>query len=73
MCAFWQDRVGLPFEELLPTGGGNHQLRHGMNGSVFKLNHARDPLPGAGPSGFRTLWIARADCRDEERLEDPEP
>ena len=37
MLAFWQQEVGLPFEELLPTGGGNQQHRHAMNGSVFKL------------------------------------
>ena len=43
----------------LPAGAGVHQLRHGMNGSVMKINHARDPLEPRGPSGYRELWIAR--------------
>ena len=30
--SFWQDEVGLPFEELLKVGGGSHQLRHSLNG-----------------------------------------
>lgn len=58
MLRFWQYEVGLPFEELLPTGGGNQQHRHGMNGSVLKLNHSRDPLPANGPSGIAELIVA---------------
>jgi len=72
MLAFWQGEVGLPFEENLPAGGGVHQLRHGMNGSVMKINHARDPLPEAGPSGYRELWIARPGLEAERELVDPE-
>ena len=50
MLRFWQREVGLEYEELLPAGGGVHQHRHGMNGSVMKVNHVRDPLPEApGP------------------------
>ncbi|MCK9518687.1 MAG: VOC family protein [Dehalococcoidia bacterium] len=58
MLRFWQLEVGLPFQELLPTGGGNQQHRHGMNGSVLKLNHSRDVLPANGPSGIAELIIA---------------
>ncbi|MDG2305013.1 MAG: VOC family protein [Candidatus Binatia bacterium] len=72
MLAFWQNEVGLPFQEKLPAGGGTHQLRHGMNGSVMKINHARDPLPPARPSGYRELWIARPGLTEERRLVDPE-
>ena len=72
MLAFWQDEVGLPFEERLPAGGGVHQLRHGMNGSVMKINHSRDPLPEAGASGYRELWIAREGLVEECALADPE-
>jgi len=57
--AFWQTDVGLPFEELLAVGPGLRQHRHGMNGSVFKLNSARDPLPDNPPAGYRELRIAR--------------
>ena len=56
---FWQDVVGLPFEELLPTGPGNRQHRHGLNGSVFKLNASREPVPPAPLAGYRELLIAR--------------
>lgn len=58
--AFWQREVGLPFEELLPVGPGLRQHRHGMNGSVFKLNSVRDALPPNPPAGYRELLIARA-------------
>ena len=58
MLEFWQQRVGLPFEETLPLGGGVLQHRHAMNGSVLKLNAARDPLHEAPPSGYRELLIA---------------
>ncbi|MBA4179078.1 MAG: VOC family protein [Anaerolinea sp.] len=72
MLAFWQQDVGLAFEELLPTGGGNRQHRHAMNGSVLKLNHARDPLPEAPPSGYRELLIARAGLAAPRELRDPD-
>ncbi len=72
MLSFWQQEVGLPFEENLRAGGGVHQLRHGMNGSVMKINHARDPLPAVGPSGYRELWIARAGLDEARALVDPE-
>ncbi|MEP7215171.1 MAG: VOC family protein [Anaerolineaceae bacterium] len=73
MLAFWQHDVGLPFEELLPTGGGNRQHRHTMNGSVLKLNHARDPLPADAPrSGYRELLIARPGITEARALDDPE-
>lgn len=70
--AHWQGAVGLPFEELLPAGRGVHQLRHGLNGSVLKINHVRDPLPDAAPSGYRELWIARDDLERAETLRDPD-
>lgn len=72
MLAFWQHEVGLVFEELLPTGGGNHQHRHAMNGSVFKLNHARDPLAAEPPSGYRELLIAQEGLSAPRELKDPE-
>ncbi len=68
----WQERIGLPFEEPLPTGGGNLQHRHGLSGSVLKLNHSRQPLPAAPPSGYRELWIARDGVEGPTPLPDPE-
>src|SRR5690606_31534269 len=72
MLRFWQDTVGLPFEEVLPTGGGNQQHRHALNGSVFKLNHARDPLPVEPPAGYHELLIARAGIASVRTLADPD-
>lgn len=72
MLAFWQQEVGLPFEEMLPTGGGNRQHRHGLNGAVLKLNHARDPLPTGAPTGYRELLIAREGLGAPLNLADPD-
>jgi catechol 2,3-dioxygenase-like lactoylglutathione lyase family enzyme len=72
MLAFWQQEVGLPFENLLPIGQGLHQHRHGMNGSVFKLNHSRDPLEEAPIAGYRELRIARAGLTERRALVDPD-
>jgi catechol 2,3-dioxygenase-like lactoylglutathione lyase family enzyme len=72
MLSFWQEEVGLRFEEVLPLGGGRRQHRHTMNGSVLKLNHARDPLPERPPSGYRELWIARDDLAARRELSDPD-
>ena len=72
MLAFWQREVGLPFEETLPLGGGVRQHRHGMNGSVLKLNAARDPMPEQPPCGYRELLIARAGIDAPRPLIDPD-
>lgn len=69
MRAFYAEEVGLPFEELLPVGGGVHQHRFGLNGSVLKLNHARDTLTDA-PTGYRRLSI-RTD-RPSRAMTDPD-
>lgn len=72
MLAFWQGEVGLPFEELLPTGGGNHQHRHAMNGSVLKLNASRELAPDSPPTGYRELWIADDSISEPRALLDPD-
>ena len=72
MLAFWQGPAGLTFEELLPTGRGNHQHRHGIHGSVFKLNHPRDGLPASPASGYRGMWIAGDDITERQTLTDPD-
>jgi len=72
MLEFWQGAVGLPFEEVLPTGGGGHQHRHGLNGGVLKINHIRDPLPKVGPSGYSELVVAKADLSAPQSLVDPD-
>jgi catechol 2,3-dioxygenase-like lactoylglutathione lyase family enzyme len=58
MRAFYGERLGLPFEEMLPIGGGVRQYRYGLRGSVLKINHARDPLPPRIAGGYKRLIIA---------------
>lgn len=72
MLAFREQEVGLPFENILPIGQGLHQHRHGMNGSVFKLNHSRDPLDEAPIAGYQDLRIARAGLAERRVLVDPD-
>jgi lactoylglutathione lyase len=63
---FWRDTVGLHYEELLKAGGGVHQHRFGLRGSVCKVNTARADLADA-PTAFRRLRIAD-DALDEPQL-----
>ena len=72
MLAFWANEVGLPYEELLKAGGGVHQHRHGLNGSVFKLNHNRDSLTADEPTGYQELIIAREGIDAPQTLIDPD-
>lgn len=70
MLEFWQTKIGLPFEGTLPLGQGVRQHRHGLNGSVLKLNATRDPLPAAKSFGYRELWIASPDAAEPETIWD---
>ena len=58
MRAFYGERVRLPYEELLPVGGGVRQYRYGLLGSVLKINHSRDLLPSRIAGGYRKLSIS---------------
>lgn len=70
--AFWQDVVGLPYDHMGKLGGGMQQHRHHLHGSILKVNHARDPLAPAAPSGFRRLIIARDGIAAPRDLADPD-
>lgn len=72
MLAFWQQEIGLPFDHLLPLGGGVRQHRHDHQGAVLKLNHARDPLSPASPGGYQRLIIARPGLTKVQDLTDPD-
>lgn len=72
MLRFYQEEVGLPFEELLPTGGGSRQHRHGLNGSVLKINESREPFPAKGPTGYQRLSISTDRVSRRTDLEDPD-
>jgi len=70
--AFWQREVGLPFDHMLPLGGGRRQHRHDLVGSVLKINHARYGVPEGPRSGYRRLTIARAGLMEPVALTDPD-
>lgn len=72
MLDFWQNEIGLPFDHVLPLGGGLQQHRHDLLGSVLKINHSRNELPIAPPSGYRELLIAREGLLGPKRLTDPD-
>lgn len=72
MLTFWQQRAGVPFDELLPLGGGVHQLRHRMGESILKINHPRHAADAAAPAGYRRLSIAREGLRVPTSLADPD-
>jgi lactoylglutathione lyase len=72
MLAFYRDRIGLPYEEMLPMGGGLQQHRFAMNGSVLKVNSAREPLQPQPPAGYRELVIAWPGLTAPERFTDPD-
>jgi lactoylglutathione lyase len=70
--AFWQGPVGLTYDHMGKVGGGVQQLRHHMNGSILKMNHARDPLPALALSGIVGLQIARDGLAAPQALADPD-
>ncbi|HEY6982013.1 VOC family protein [Reyranella sp.] len=70
--AFWQHTIGLPYDHMGKLGGGMQQHRHHMNGSILKMNHARDPLPAIAPSGIVGLQIAREGLAAPRPLADPD-
>lgn len=69
---FWQQTVGLSFDHIGKLGGGLQQLRHHVNGSILKVNHARDPLPPEPPSGIVQVRIARPGLLQRQSLADPD-
>ncbi len=67
MRAFYSERIGLPYEELLPVGGGVRQYRYGLLGSVLKINHSRDPLPERIAGNYSRLIICGSSHPDSVR------
>ncbi|HZC47148.1 MAG TPA: VOC family protein [Candidatus Acidoferrum sp.] len=72
MRAFYGERIRLPYEELLPVGGGVRQYRYGLLGSVLKINHTRDPLPARVAGGYRKLSISDPRTPMPLPLQDPD-
>jgi lactoylglutathione lyase len=72
MRAFYAERIRLPYEELLPVGGGVRQYRYGLLGSVLKINHSRDPLPPRIAGGYRMLSISDPRTPMPISMQDPD-
>jgi catechol 2,3-dioxygenase-like lactoylglutathione lyase family enzyme len=72
MLRFWQQEAAVRFDHVLPVRRGQKQYRHDEQGSVIKLNHHAEPLPGAAPSGYRELIIAREGVAEPRPMVDPD-
>jgi catechol 2,3-dioxygenase-like lactoylglutathione lyase family enzyme len=72
MRAFYGERIRLPYEELLPVGGGVRQYRYGLLGSVLKINHTRDPLAPRIAGGYRMLSISDPRTPMPLAMQDPD-
>ena len=72
MLTFWQEDAGLRFDHVLPVRRGQKQYRHDAHGSVIKLNHHREQLAEAAPSGYRELVIAREGVEAPRAMVDPD-
>jgi len=72
MLHFWQQEIGLAFEEELRLTTDACQYRHALLGSVFKLNHVHAPLPQQPLTGYRELLIAREGLLGPRHLSDPD-
>lgn len=70
--AFWQSDAGLEYDHMGKLGGGMQQHRHHANGSIIKVNHARDPLAHAPASGIVRVRIARRGRQAPVALIDPD-
>ena len=67
----WAHTIGVPFDEMLPTGGGVRQQRHALGNSVIKINHSRDALDPTPSAGYRELLIANAKVASETDVTEP--
>lgn len=72
MLAFWQGRMDVPFDHVLPIRKGQKQHRHDLKGSVLKINHFEDALPATPRAGYAEVLIAREGTKAIEMFHDPE-
>jgi catechol 2,3-dioxygenase-like lactoylglutathione lyase family enzyme len=74
--AFWGQTAGLPFDQMVKLGGGVQQHRFLALGSplatIIKVNHARNAIANAQPTGIAALTIARPDLTAPRALTDPD-
>jgi len=72
MKAFYAGTLKLAFEGELPVSDGFRQHRYIANGSLIKLNEAREPVPRRHPGGYESLIIASNLFAQPEALHDPD-
>lgn len=72
MLTFWQEEAGTPFDHMLPLGGGRRQHRHDAMGSVIKINHHRDTIEPAAPTGYLAVLLASDKVQQATDLSDPD-
>ncbi len=72
MQEFYGNTIGLPFESVIPVGGGIKQYRYLANGSVIKLMHTAEPLPRRHPGGYETIMIASSTVKIPRFIPDPD-
>jgi lactoylglutathione lyase len=72
MLAFWQGKIGVPFDHVLPIRRSQTQHRHDLLGSVLKINHFADPLPAAPRAGYAEVLIARPGIANIQVFTDPD-
>jgi len=69
---FWEQQAGLAYDHMGKLGGGVQQHRFHANGSIIKINHARDPLPALPPGGICGVRVARDGLAVPLPLADPD-
>ena len=72
MQEFYGKTLGLPFESVMPVGGGIKQYRYLANGSVIKLMHTQEQLSRRHPGGYETIMIASPSTKVGHFRPDPD-
>jgi hypothetical protein len=70
--SFWQDKVGLAFDQVLKLGEGIHQHRFHANGSIVKVNHSRRDLPCTVPTRFIGVFMVAPELTERIQWADPD-
>jgi lactoylglutathione lyase len=70
-AAFYEDRIGLPFQETLRHSPTYEERFYAFNGASLKVNYSTEPMaPGGG--GYRGVLVARDGIDESVDLVDPD-
>jgi lactoylglutathione lyase len=70
--SFWQDKVGLAFDQVHKLGEGMHQHRFHANGSIVKVNHSLRPLPDTAPTRLIGVFLVAPEITERIQWGDPD-